>query len=310
MKKTILASAVLLFVAAKSSAQQEKLITHFIYDKMSLNPGSTGLDDGICATTIYRNQWDKVNGAPNSAVLNLEANMNRFFPGGLGISFYHDAIGFYRQNNVLLNYSYPLQIQGAGTLGIGLGIGLINFGADPTWVPPTNAVDNSLPAGWAANNMDMNFGLYFKGDQDYYVGFSTTHMNQSILKQTVGVIDNQYSLRRNYYLMAGKKFKNIASGDIDVQMLLRTELVKYSAEINARYLWRNIAYGGLTFRTSDAVGLMLGYVPFTNFTVGYSYDITVNQLSSISRGSHEILMKYCYHIPPPPITKSKHPRWL
>ena len=85
--------------------QQDKLLTHFMYDRMSINPGETGLDEGICATSIYRNQWDKVNGAPNSAVLNVAANMNRFFPGGLGLSFYHDAIGFSRQNNLLLNYS-------------------------------------------------------------------------------------------------------------------------------------------------------------------------------------------------------------
>ena len=100
------------------TAQQDKLITHFIYDKMSFNPGKTGmgLSNTICATTIYRNQWDKVNGAPNSAVLNIEADLSRFFPGGIGIAIYHDAIGFNRQNNVNLNYSYPIKI-GKGTLG-------------------------------------------------------------------------------------------------------------------------------------------------------------------------------------------------
>lgn len=310
MKKTILASAVLLVIGANSYAQQDKLITHFIYDKMSLNPGSTGLDDGICGTMIYRNQWDKVNGAPNSAVFNVEANMNRYFPGGIGISFFHDAIGFSRQNNLLLNYSYPLQIQGAGVLGIGVGVGIINFGMNPDWVPPTTNPDNSLPTGFAATNLDLNFGLYFKGNNDYYVGLSSTHLNQSLLTQTVGVIDQQYQTARHYYLMGGKKFNNIGNGDVDVQMLMRTDLVKFSADINARYIWNNIAYGGLTYRTSDAVAIMLGFVPMTNFTVGYSYDITINQLSSVSRGSHEVLMKYCYHIPPPPITKSKHPRWL
>ena len=86
-KKLILLSSLFVVVASNLLAQQDKLITHFIYDKMSINPGETGLDKGICATTIYRNQWDKVNGAPNSAVLNIEANMNRFFPGGLGVSF-------------------------------------------------------------------------------------------------------------------------------------------------------------------------------------------------------------------------------
>lgn len=310
MKKTILASAVLLVIGANSYSQQDKLITHFIYDKMSLNPGSTGLDDGICGTMIYRNQWDKVNGAPNSAVFNVEANMNRYFPGGIGISFFHDAIGFSRQNNLLLNYSYPLQIQGAGVLGIGVGVGIINFGMNPDWVPPTTNPDNSLPTGFAATNLDLNFGLYFKGNNDYYVGLSSTHLNQSLLTQTVGVIDQQYQTARHYYLMGGKKFNNIGNGDVDVQMLMRTDLVKFSADINARYIWNNIAYGGLTYRTSDAVAIMLGFVPMTNFTVGYSYDITINQLSSVSRGSHEVLMKYCYHIPPPPITKSKHPRWL
>jgi len=310
MKKTILASAILLALGANSYAQQDKLITHFIYDKMSLNPGSTGLDDGICGTMIYRNQWDKVNGAPNSAVFNVEANMNRYFPGGLGFSFFHDAIGFSRQNNLLLNYSFPLEIQGAGTLGMGIGVGIVNFGMNPDWVPPTTNPDNSLPTGFAATNLDLNFGLYFKGLNDYYVGLSSTHLNESLLKQTVGVIDQQYQTARHYYLMGGKKFRNIGNGDVDVQMLMRTDLVKFSADINARYIWRDIAYGGLTYRTSDAVAVMLGFVPITNFTVGYSYDITINKLSSVSRGSHEVLMKYCYHIPPPPITKSKHPRWL
>ena len=310
MKKVILASTFAMTVGSVLFAQQEKLLTHFIYDKMTINPGSTGLDDGICATTVYRNQWDKVNGAPNSALLNIEANMNRFFPGGLGISFYHDAIAFSRQNNLLLNYSYPLQIQGAGVLGIGLGVGIINFGMNPEWAPPTSNPDNSLPVGFSATNLDLNFGLYFKGDNDYYVGLSSTHLNETLLKKTVGVVDNQYQTARHYYLMGGKKFRNVLNGDIDAQVLMRTDMVKFSADINARYIWRDIAYGGLTYRTSDAVALMLGWVPITNFTVGYSYDVTTNKLYTISRGSHEILMKYCYHIPPPPITKSKHPRWL
>lgn len=298
-------------IAGDLVAQQDKAITHFIYDKMSINPGETGLDKGICATTIYRNQWDKVNGAPNSAIFNIEANLSPYFrAGGIGISFFHDAIGFSRQNNVLLNYSYPLEISGVGTLGIGLGVGIVNFGMSPVWVPPTTAIDPSLPVGFAATNLDMNFGLYFKGLSDYYIGLSSTHLNESLLKQTVGTVSQTYQTARHYYIMGGKKFLGIAGGDIDAQVLMRTDLVKFSAELNVRYLWRNIAYGGLTFRSVDAVGLMLGWMPIQNFTVGYSYDINTNKLASVSRGSHEILLKYCYMLPVPPITKSNHPRWL
>ncbi|MFT5777949.1 MAG: type IX secretion system PorP/SprF family membrane protein [Crocinitomicaceae bacterium] len=320
-RKLLVFSSFVLLAGGAAFAQQDKLITHFMYDKMSLNPGSTGINEGICATTIYRNQWDKVNGAPNSAVLNVEANLQRFFPGGVGISFYHDAIGFTRQNNVLLNYSFPLHIQGAGVLGIGVGVGMVNVGMNPLWVPPTNTPDPSLPVGFGATNLDLNFGLYFKGEQNYYVGISSTHLSESVLTPT-SAPSIAYNSARHYYLMGGKKFLGIASGpiDIDANVLVRTDIVKLSSDINVRAIWDNKAYGGITYRTSDAVAIMLGADPFKiirddnspldNLLIGYSYDISINKLSSISRGSHEIFVKYCYYLPPVPIQKAKHPRWL
>lgn len=299
-------------------AQQDKLITHFIYDKMTINPGKTGIDlyNGICGTTIYRNQWDKVNGAPNSAVLNIEANLTKFFPGGVGIAFYHDAIGFARQNNVLLNYSYPIQIGRAGVLGVGVGLGIINYGMDPDWIPPTTGPDPSLPIAFGATSFDANFGLYFNG-KDFYAGLSSTHLSASLLKQVVPGSISSYQSARHYYVMGGKQFKKIGGGKgiIDAQILLRTDLVKFSGDLNARYIQplrdKKQVYGGFTVRSSDAFALMAGYTPIPKLTVGYSYDMTLlNKLSTISRGSHELVVKYCYYLPPPPKQNARHPRWL
>jgi type IX secretion system PorP/SprF family membrane protein len=310
MKIVLLTWSFLLIAIVNVKAQQDKIITHFIYDKMSINPGETGIDEGICATSIYRNQWDKVNGAPNSAVFNVAANLTRFFPGGVGLAFYHDAIAFNRQNNLLLNYSYPLQVGDAGVLGIGLGVGMINFGMDPTWVPPTTNPDPSLPVKWSTINFDMNFGLFFKGNSDYYVGISSTHLNESLLQKNTDSGTQSYQLMRHYYLMGGKKVRNVLGGNIDFQMLLRTDLVKLSGDVNVRYIWRDKLYGGLSYRNVDAACLMLGWMPIKNMTIGYSYDLTTNKLASVSRGSHEILLKYCFYLPTPPISRSNHPRWL
>jgi type IX secretion system PorP/SprF family membrane protein len=314
--KKCLAGLLLLMVSFSTVAQQDKLITHFIYDKMSINPGKTGLGlyNTICATSIYRNQWDKVNGAPNSAVLNVEADLSRFFPGGIGLSLYHDAIGFATQNNLALNYSYPITIGNVGTLGIGVGVGLINYGLKPDWVPPTSTPDPDLPEEFAATNLDLNFGAYFNG-KDFYVGISSTHLTESLLEQQASNgFSQSYQTARHYYIMGGKKFANMFGGTIDAQVLMRTDLVKFSADFNARYIYdfgnSKIGYGGLTVRTSDAVALMFGYTPMENLTVGYSYDITVNKLASISRGSHEIFFKYCYNLPEPPKQSARHPRWL
>ena len=295
-------------------AQQDKLITNFMYDKMSINPGKTGIDmnNSICATSIYRNQWDKVNGAPNSAVLNIEGNFSRLFKGGLGLAFYHDAIGFSRQNNLLLNYSYPIQIGNVGVLGLGVGIGIINYGIEPNWVPPTTLTDNSLPLGFAATNLDANFGAYFQG-KDFYIGLSSTHLSESLLEKSFAGLDQNYQTARHYYFMGGKTFDDVLNGKIDAQVLMRTDLVKLSFDLNARYFYSlndHDLYGGISYRNSDAIAVLFGYSPIDRFTVGYSYDITINKLSSVSRGSHEILFKYCFNLPEPKMTYSRNPRWL
>ncbi len=307
MNKTLFKVLIFIGLPVLSLAQQDRLVTHFMYDKMGVNPGKTGMDGGICGTMIYRSQWDKAHGAPNTFVFNAEADMSRFFPGGLGISFYHDDIGFNRQNNVLLNYSYPIDLGGYGTLGVGIGIGLMNFSMDPNWVPPTTSNDNTLPVGFSDNNVDMNFGIYFKGTEDYYVGLSSTHLSQSAFEDGVNATFNS---SRHYYLMGGKTFRDIGPGYVQADLITRTDLVKTSFEVSGRYFYEDIAYGGVSFRTSDAVSVLLGYMPVQNMTIGYSYDITINKLAGISKGSHEIMLKYCYFLPPPPIQKSKHPRWL
>ena len=102
---------------------------------------------------------------------------------------------------------------------------------------------------------------------------------------------------------------DISELDLEGNLLLRTDLKLLSADINVRAIWDDMIYGGLTFRPSDAVALMAG-VQWNSFTFGYSYDITLNRLSSISAGSHEILIKYCYPLPPIPITKARNPRYL
>lgn len=312
MKRRLLTFASFVALTVTTAfGQQEKLLTHFIYDKMSINPGATGMGEGICATMVYRNQWDKFNGAPNSTIFNVDANINRFFPGGVGLSFYNDAIGFSRQNNLMLNYSYPITLPGrAGVIGVGIGAGIVNYGMRPNWVTgDPSTPDALLPGDVSSTNLDLNFGLYWKGPKDIYAGISSTHLSASQLKMTNLM---NYNTARHYYLMGGKKFRDVVGDgqDIDAQLLVRTDMVKFSADINVRYMYHNMFYGGLTYRTTDAIGVMLGYSPTSSLTFGYSYDLTISKLSSISRGSHELVARYCYIIPPPPVQKSKHVRWL
>lgn len=288
--------------------QQDMLLTHFIFNKMGVNPGATGveLNHEICATAIYRDQWDKFGGAPNTMLVNAEADLSQYFPSAAGISFYHDQIGFARQNNFMINYAYHLSFMN-GKLGIGAGLGLVSYGMQPQWVTPDgNPNDAALPNAGSQANFDANLGVYYKSYDGWYAGISATHLPALELK------DLSFNVARQYYIMGGYRLDK-AFGvdllDLEANALIRTDFKLVSPEINVRAIWDDMIFGGLTFRGFDAVAIMAG-VKWQSFVLGYSYDITINRISDISAGSHEILLKYCFPLPPIPITKARNPRYL
>ncbi|MBW7866793.1 MAG: PorP/SprF family type IX secretion system membrane protein [Brumimicrobium sp.] len=300
----------LLFAISISYAfsQQDKLLTHFIFDKTSINPGATGVDlnHQICGTLIYRDQWDKFVGAPNSTLVNVEADLARYFPSALGLSYYYDEIGFTKQNNFTLNYAFHLPL-GNGKLGIGAALGLVNYSIDPTWITPDqNPNDASLPNKSSAISFDANFGVYYASLKGWYVGLSTTHIPAMEMKNL------NFSTARHLYLMGGYRY-NMGIGShelgLEANVLARSDIKLFSSDINIRAIWDNFLYLGVTYRTFDAVALMVGG-SYYGFTLGYSYDISLNRISNISKGSHEIMLKYCHALPPLLITKSRNPRYL
>jgi type IX secretion system PorP/SprF family membrane protein len=327
MKKRLLVlSLIACAIGGNATAQQDRAMTHFMYEKMSVNPAATGINflDGFCGTSIYRNQWDKVNGAPNSVVLNVEGNIDRYMSNtGVGIAFYHDAVGYTRQNTAVLNFAHHFQLGGIGQLGVGFGVGITSLGINgDKWVPPVTLNDPSLPQTFSKTKFDANFGFYFKANAGYYVGLSSTHIPGSTFQDDI-LTPAGLSSARHYYLMGGHTISDIVNNDdLEMNLFVRTDLIKTSFDLNVRYFWNNMLYGGLTYRMSDAVGIMAGANVLNlmnggdsrardpQLTVGYSYDISVHRLSTISTGSHEMFVKYCYFLPPVPISKSKHPRWL
>ena len=121
--KKILVAFVVSSIGFGSFAQQDVQLTHYMYDKLSVNPGYAGLNNAICGTFIGRYQWVKFDGAPRTGLLNVHMPVN-VLRGGLGLTYYYDQLGFETNNIARLHYSFHKSI-GIGTLGIGASLGLI-----------------------------------------------------------------------------------------------------------------------------------------------------------------------------------------
>lgn len=301
-----------LLIVGLSHGQQDKQLTHYMFDKMSFNPAATGFK-GICGTYIYRNQWDRVQDAPNTSLINLQGNIPTQNLG-VGLTYTNDAIGFQRNNTVNLNGAFHMPTP-YGTLSSGIGIGIINVGFSPIWIPPQTYSDPLLPDPTSGTGLDMNLGLYWSGNGGYYVGVSTTHLAPPTLQSI------NFSVARHYYVLGGYNHTlNVGSRKIDLKpsVLLKTDGATMVFDFNMMgdfwlntysYLW-----GGLTYRMADAVALNVGYAisPVNNtkvnmMKIGYSFDIMTNPLNTYGKGTHELMLSFCIFRPPPAITRFGNP---
>lgn len=306
-------------------SQQDKQFTHYMFDRMSFNPAATGFK-GYCGTLIYRNQWDRVQDAPNTTLFNAQGNLQgvTLGPGGLGVglSFHNDAIGFMRNNNLTINGAYHLPTP-FGTLSGGLGLGIINVGFNANWVPPTDEFDATIAdidGAVGQTKMDMNFGLFWNGNEGYYVGLSTTHLAPGLSELT----QINYEVRRHYYVLAGYKYRlSDAIGAANVIDLKPSVLLKadgstmvFDVNVMADFWLNSKAYfwGGVTYRLSDAIGVMVGYgFPPSDdseqdaLKIGYSFDIMTNPLNEYGKGTHELMVNYCMFPPPPIVPRHGNP---
>lgn len=296
------------FLMNLSFAQQDKQLTHYMFDKMSFNPAATGFA-GYSGTFIYRNQWDRVQDAPNTSLLNFEANVPKQNLG-IGMSFTNDAIGFQRNNTFAINGAYHLATN-AGVLSGGIGIGFINVGFSPIWVPPVTLLDSSLPTATSGTAFDVNVGLYWHSTKrPYYVAISTTHL----APPTLNAIN--FSVSRHYFVMAGYNYRVSANRRIDLKpsLIIKTDGATGVFDLNITSdIWMNdysYLWAGMTYRYQDAVAFNVGcgHSPANNLKVnlmkiGYSFDVMTNRLNPYGRGTHELMLNFCAFPPP-----AKNPR--
>jgi type IX secretion system PorP/SprF family membrane protein len=155
-------------------------------------------------------------------------------------------------------------------------------------------------------------------NKKFYVGVSATHLTAADLAEL------NYKMARHIYFMGG--YNHDISSDITLRtnLLVKSDLHASPAmDLNVNALWKNMLWGGLSYRFGDAIAPMAGFQKIFNpivsgrttyehvFRIGYSYDMTTSSIKDYSQGSHEIMVSYCFNITrEPPKTISVNPRFL
>lgn len=298
--KKIFFIGTLLCLAAFESAQAQQIyqLTQYMLNDFAYNPAVAGSKDVFVSKVGFRKQWTGIDGAPTTVYASINGNLSQKKSVGIGGLLFSDATGPTRRLGLQLAYAYqlPLNLEGSTQLGFGISGTFMQAAINYNELVVGDEGDPQLGTGSESKlGADANFGIHLRGT-NYTVGLSANQLFASkfnFLNTDTANIENA----RHFYLMGNYRFDLNDKFALEPGLLLK--MVKGTnpqAEINARAIYDKQYWLGLSYRTEDAIAIMLGVQLNNGFNVAYSYDITTSGLNSVSGGVHEITLGYDFSI--------------
>jgi len=284
---SILILAVIAF--AELRAQQLPQYSQYLINDYVLNPAIGGSVDYFEAKSNQRFQWIGITDAPRTFILSLNGPL-KMENMGIGGYMFTDVTGPTSRSGVYLSYAYHIKLNETMKLSLGLFGGIMQYNVDGSKITMVDKTDPlEVDVMESVIVPDAGFGLYWYSDK-YYVGVSIPQLLQNKIKigDTANVLGR---LKSHFFVTGGYKFA--AGEDFEVEPSV---LMKYVApvpvqfDISAKVIYQKMIWVAASYRTYDAMSVLLGYIYNEQLSIGYSYDFTTSDLKDYSGGTHEVML--------------------
>lgn len=291
--KKFLSILLLLVSPALVRAQQDPMVSQYMFSGHFINPAYAGSHPVANITLLGRKQWVDFDGAPFSSFLSFDMPVakKRIGFGGL---LSNDRIGVTERTDIAGTFSYHLPVGEKAKLAFGLRAGLLYYRAQLTKLTVWDQGDQVFASDINGKVLPgAGAGLYFY-TQRFYAGLSIPNVinykPETALSLTVNgspLLERHYFGTVGYAIPAGK--------NLDIKPSL---LVKYvnnapvEIDYNLHFFFNKVFWIGASYRSKDGLVGMIEYQATKNLRAGYAYDMALTNLSKYNKGSHEIMIAW------------------
>ena len=288
--RNYLISIAFLFCLSKSPAQQQYVMTQYMFNGLVLNPAYAGTHESWSFSLMARQQWNGIYGAPQTQTFSVHGPVSRGEESSAGLIVSNDKFGAISLCNVYAAYAYRINFdRGRQHLSMGLQGGFSLFNVDLERDDLIDPNDPALNQNYSSNIPNFGTGIFYNGPK-FYAGFSIPFLVNNRLNQTENDLSRQV---RHYYLTGGGVFSLSQEVKYKPSFLIRyVDGLPSDIDITTSFLFKDIIWTGVTYRLKNSVDFILE-VQFTdNFRLGYSYDLVTTELNTATRGSNELVLNY------------------
>ena len=272
----------------ETKSQQEVQFTHYMYNTLSVNPAYAGSNQLLNVSSLFRQQWIGMEGAPMSQNLFLHTPIiNKNI--GIGLNFLNDKVGPINQTSVAVDYSYSIKVNKKARLNIGMKAMMNYIQADLINLKLDEANDNNFAFNYYKVTPNIGLGLYYHTDKGY-VGISTPKLIETKISKNNADITK---LNRHYYIIAGYVFELNNKWKLKPAFLTKlTQNAPISLDLSLEAYYGNKLSLGVMNRVKDAFGVLVGYRISDQLKVGMSFDQTISRLHNFNKGTYELFLSY------------------
>ena len=290
MKKTAYILLLGLITTCVSFGQQQFVFTNYLLNEYYYNPALAGSKDVHYANLITRQQWAGFEDAPFTVMGNFYGSIRNEKKHGYGISLMSDRTGITQNTMVYLNYAYHVNLGSSLRMGLGVKPGFMQYRIKLYDAQLADQGDDILTGNvFTANALDLNSGLHLYSDRFFFIA-SMRHM----VGKSIQFTTYNSSLAKHYSGIIGYRFgKDDEKSKLDFipsVMFQYVDPAPPQTSIMMKFVYDDKFWAGLTGRTNDALGLVLGMQVNKRINIGYGFDYSLGDVRNYQSGTHEIMI--------------------
>lgn len=277
-----------LLMAFQMHGQQDPQYTQYMYNMNIVNPAYAGSKENLSFGLLYRNQWARIDGAPETGTFFGHSPLGNNL--GLGVSVISDHIGPVNETNAYVDLSYTLRLGGEHRLAFGVkagatfhdiglsGLDLIDP-ADPFFANDISEVTPNIGAG------------FFYYTNKYYLALSVPNLLSSVHLDANGYKIG--SETQHYFLTGGYVFDLSENTELKPSFMVKSAFdapTSFDVNLNARF-YKKFEIGA-SYRLDDSFSGLVNFALTPAIRIGYAYDAVSSDIKAYAPASHEIMLLF------------------
>jgi type IX secretion system PorP/SprF family membrane protein len=270
-------------------AQEKALLySHYSFNGLALNPAYAGSREMLSINLSHRSQWMGFEGAPSYNIFAVHTPLKKTSMG-LGLLVMNESVGLRKYTGFYLNYAHRLTL-GRGKLALGLKAGLAAGKFDNIDL----GNDDQVFGGKANSYLLPNFGLgMYYYTRSFYAGLSVPLIMGYRTNGSGEVVAYHDFNKYAWYLTTGVTLRMAESWSLQPSAMAEYEKSGgLLAEAGLSVLYKDIFRLGGSYRSKQAIVMIMDYKLNYQLRVGLAYDYGINGLNEYNRNSFEITFEY------------------